>query len=163
MVETTSQSTPAELQGTTVQVLTELITFKVTSAQTGGAYTVVETITAPGGGVPPHIQHQDTEAFFVLEGTYTFMLEGSTIEAGPGTHLFVPAEAVHSFQNNGSDPARMMIINAPGGIHERFFQDVGTPVEDPANPPTPDMDAQVARVLEIAPTYGIEMLPPQED
>lgn len=150
-------------RGVTVQVLTELITFKVTSEQTDGAYTLCETITAPGGGVPPHIQHRDTEAFYVLDGTYTFMLNGDIVEAGPGEHIFIPVGAVHSFQNGGSEPARMLILNSPGGVHEAFFKEVGVPVEDPANPPAPDMDAQVAKVMAAAPNYGIEMLPPQSE
>jgi quercetin dioxygenase-like cupin family protein len=149
--------------GQTVQVLTETITFKVTSEETDGNYSLVETVTAPGGGVPPHIQHKDTEAFYVLEGTYSFMLDGQSIEAGPGSHVVVPVGAVHAFQNNGSDPARMLILNSPGGIHEGFFLEVGTPVTDPAHPPVPDMDAQIGKVLEAAPKYGIEMLPPQSE
>jgi hypothetical protein len=99
----------------------------------------------------------------VLEGTYTFVLGDSVIVAGPGSHAFVPTGMVHAFQNTGSEPARMLILNAPGGIHEGFFSEVGTPVEDPANPPLVDMDAQVARVMEVAPKYGIENLPPTDD
>jgi quercetin dioxygenase-like cupin family protein len=144
-----------------VQVLSELITFKVTSEETDGNYTLVETITAPGGGTPPHIQHKDTEAFYVLEGTYTFVLRDEVIEVGPGGHVFVPTETVHAFQNNGAEPARMLIMNAPGGIHQAFFQELGVPVEDPSNPPEIDVQAQIASLMEIAPKYGIELLPPQ--
>lgn len=161
MVEMASPQAGAQKQTQTVQVLSELITFLVTSDQTDGAYTLCETVTAPDGGVPPHIQHQDTEAFYVLEGTYTFTLGNDVINAGPGEHVFIPVGAVHSFQNSGSEPSRMLILNAPGGIHEAFFKEVGVPVEDPANPPALDMDAQIPKVMQAAPNYGIEMLPPQ--
>ncbi len=163
MVEMAATQGEAGSRLPTVQVLTELITFRVTSDQTDGAYTLCETITAPGGGVPPHVQHKDTEAFYVLEGTYTFTLYDDTIEAGPGESVFVPIGAVHSFMNQGSAPARMLILNSPGGIHEAFFKEVGVPVDDPANAPAPDMEAQIARVMQAAPTYGIEMLPPQAE
>ncbi len=162
VVETTPTQPETSLQGTMVQVLSELITFRITSDQTDGAYTIVETITAPGGGTPPHIQHKDSEAFYVLEGTYTFVLGESSIEVGAGQHVYVPTETIHAFQNSGSEPARMLIINSPGGIHEKFFREVGQPVDDPSNVPPADMEAQIARVMEAAPRYGIEMLPPQE-
>lgn len=162
MVEAIPVPTPTDPKGKTYQVLTELITFKVTSEETGGAYSLCEDVTAPGGGAPPHIQHKDTEAFYVLEGTYTFMLGDQSIETGPGGHVYVPTGIVHAFQNTGSEPARMLILNAPGGIHEGFFAEAGVLVEDPANVPAPDMEQQIARVMEIAPKYGIEMLPPAE-
>jgi mannose-6-phosphate isomerase-like protein (cupin superfamily) len=148
--------------GTSVQVLTELITFKLTTEETGGDYTLVETITAPGGGVPPHVQHQDAEAFYVLEGTYTFVKNDETVTLGPGGHVFIPVGTVHAFQNTGDGPARMLIVNSPGGIHQGFFLEVGVPVEDPANPPAVNMEEQIGRVMEIAPKYGIEMLAPPD-
>jgi hypothetical protein len=43
-------------------VLGELVTYKVTAEQTGGAYSLFEVVTWPGGGPPPHIQHQETSA-----------------------------------------------------------------------------------------------------
>lgn len=155
---------PAEAgpKGKTIQVLTDLITFKVTTEETNGSYSLCETVTAPGGGTPPHVQHKDTEAFYVLDGTYTFLLGDESIVAGPGEHVFVPIGAVHAFQNTGSEPARMLILNAPGGIHQGFFMDVGVSVEDPANPPAPDMERQIAKVMEAAPKYGIEVLPPKD-
>jgi quercetin dioxygenase-like cupin family protein len=146
----------------TFQVLTDSITFKVTTEETDNAYTLVETTTSPGGGVPPHIQHKDAEAFYVLEGTYTFMKDGETIEVGPGGHVFVPIGVPHAFMNTGETTARMLILNSPGGIHQGFFMEVGVPVEDPASPPAPDMERQIAKVMEVAPKYGIEMLPPEE-
>jgi quercetin dioxygenase-like cupin family protein len=163
MVGMASSPAGSENRLQTVQVLTELITFRITSEQTGGAYTLCEAVSAPGGGVPPHRQHKDTEAFYVLDGTYTFMLNDEVIEAGPGEQVFIPIGAVHSFQNRGEQPARMLILNSPGGIHEAFFKEVGVPVEDQSNPPAPDMEAQVAKVMECSMNYGIEMLPPQPE
>ncbi len=49
-------------------VLGELVTRKVSSKQTGRAYSLFETTVQPQGGPPPHIQHQEDEFFYVLEG-----------------------------------------------------------------------------------------------
>jgi quercetin dioxygenase-like cupin family protein len=49
-------------------VFGELLTCKVTSRQTGGAYSLFEVVTQSGDGPPPHVQHREDEAFYVLEG-----------------------------------------------------------------------------------------------
>jgi len=49
--------------GTTVHLLGTLITFAATAADTEGAFSLVEAVTAPGQGTPPHIQRDDAEAF----------------------------------------------------------------------------------------------------
>ncbi len=65
-------------------VLGELVTYKITSYQTGGVYSLFEVETPPGGGPPPHVQHREDEAFCVLEGEYEYLVEGRTIKAGTG-------------------------------------------------------------------------------
>ena len=44
----------------------DLVTYKVTSDQTGGAYSLFEVASQPGAGPPPHVQHREDEAFYVL-------------------------------------------------------------------------------------------------
>ncbi len=143
-------------EGKTVRVISDLVTFKATAAQTGGAYFLFETLTVPGGGTPPHLQHYEDETFFVLSGTYTFQVNDEVIELGPGGYAFVPRETVHGFTNSGSEDARMLILVTPGGIHENFFMEVGTPVDAPVAPP------DIPAMLAVAAKYGIEILPPSE-
>jgi uncharacterized cupin superfamily protein len=42
------------------------------------------------GGPPPHIHHQQEEAFYVLEGTFSFLSGDKTINAEPGTFMGIP-------------------------------------------------------------------------
>ena len=49
-------------------VLGELLTYKIPSQRTGGAYALFEGKTRPGAGPPPHVQHREGESFYVLEG-----------------------------------------------------------------------------------------------
>ena len=56
-------------EGKVIQVLEERMTFKVMSADTNGLYTLFVSSAQPGGEPPPHIYHQEDEAFFILEGT----------------------------------------------------------------------------------------------
>lgn len=140
--------------GKTVRVVTDLVTFKASAADTGGAYSLFETRTAPGQGTPPHRQLLEEETFYVLEGTYAFLVGDETRELGPGGIAFIPRTTVHAYTNVGADTARMIILATPGGIHERFFAEVGEPVDAPAGP------IDVEKLVSVAAKYGIEILPP---
>ena len=148
------RTTDASAKSAVFHLLGNLIRFKASGRQTGNAYSLVEVTTAPGAGTPPHTQSGDDEAFLVLEGTYEFMQAGKTIEGTPGTYLFIPRGDLHAFRNSGQVPAKMLIINSPGGLHEKFFAEAGDPVEDGAGfPPAgaPDMP----RLLAASARYGI--------
>lgn len=160
----TTQTLSARLvksgEGPTYRVVTDLVTFKAIADQTGGAYSLFETCTAPGQGTPPHLQHYEDEAFLVLEGTYTFLIGEQKAELRPGDHAFVPRKTVHAFTNSGSTPARMLILVSPGGIHEKFFAEAGQLIPDRANPPSPNGSFDPGHLVAVAQKYGIEILPP---
>jgi quercetin dioxygenase-like cupin family protein len=143
----------------TVHLLGNLVTFRGRGADTNNQFSLVDVLTAPGAGTPPHLQKNDDEAFYVLDGTYEFMLDGKIISGLPGTFVFVPRGAAHAFRNVGDKPARMLIINTPGGLHEGFFDEAGDPVANATSfpaPAAPDM----ARLGAAATRFGIEFLPP---
>ncbi|HZG62405.1 MAG TPA: cupin domain-containing protein, partial [Rubrobacteraceae bacterium] len=71
-------------EGRSLWVLGELVTCKTTSEKTGGAYSLFEVTTQPGGRVLAHVQHREDESFYVLEGEYEFLVEGRTLRAGAG-------------------------------------------------------------------------------
>ncbi len=144
-------------QGAKARVITDVVTIKATAENTGGAYSLFETVTPPSGGFPPHTQRYDDETFYVLDGRYTFLVGEQTVELESGEYLFVPRGTLHAFANAGSGPARMLVLVTPGGIHDRFFEEVGDRADRPAW--EPDMP----RVLAVAPKYGIEFLPVEPD
>lgn len=145
----------APVSGQVVDLLGCTITFKAVSSMTGGAYSLVDCVTAPDAGTPPHIQHDDDEAFLVLGGTFEIVLGETSASYGAGDYVFVPRGTVHAFRNTGSAPARMLIVNSPGGLHERFFAEAG--VAPGSGTPAPDFP----EILAAANRYGIEILPPQ--
>jgi mannose-6-phosphate isomerase-like protein (cupin superfamily) len=110
--------------------------------------------------VPPHIQHREDEAFYVLEGTYAFWTAGGIRHCGAGEFLLVPRGVAHGFQNEGPGQARMLIMQSPGGIHERYFAEAWEVVDDPSHlPPEPEPD--FAGIKAAAERAGIELLPPR--
>jgi quercetin dioxygenase-like cupin family protein len=154
----------SDLKANTYHLLGNLIRFHANSADTGGAYSLVETLTAPGAGAPPNRHPGEDEAFYVLDGTFEFMVEGQTTIATTGQFVKIPDGAVHAFRNAGTAPGRMLILNAPGRMHDLFFSQAGDtlPLET-RDLPAPTGDApDIPRVLEIGRAVGMEFLVPAD-
>ncbi len=148
-------------EGQVIQVFQERMTFKVMSADTNGLYTLFVNSAEPGGGSPPHIHHQEDEAFFILEGTYEFLLGEKTLELGPGSFLFAPRGIPHASKNVGTTRSRMLVIVSPAGL-ENCFAEMGQPVTDLSAPPTASGPPDIEKLVAITQKYGVEMLPPPE-
>ena len=133
----------------------QLLTYKVTAEQTGGAYSLFEDTVPPKGGAPPHIHHREDESFYVVEGEFEFFRDGETIRAGAGSLVYVPRGSLHAFENVGEGRGRLLLSQTPGGLHERFFEEVGEEATDRVTPPTgaPDLHSLVA----VAAKYGTEV------
>ncbi len=160
MIQTTAPVAPKHVtanSGRAVRVLGDRVTYKALATETGGAYALFETLTPPGAGCPPHSQRYDEETFYVLEGRYALLMGEQTVELGPGDYAFVPRGTVHAFTNVGSEPARMLILVTPGGIHDTFFDELD---EQPA---VAAGEPDISRLLAVAPKYGIEIAPPDGD
>ena len=144
--------------GPAVWLVGDTYTLKVSGAQTGGAFALLEARVPPGGGPPPHVHLREDETFVVLEGELTFSAGGATGPAGPGAVLYVPKGTVHAFANVGAAPARMLFLYTPAGM-DGMFAEIGTPARagEAAPPPGPE---DVAKLLAVAATYGFEILPP---
>jgi quercetin dioxygenase-like cupin family protein len=80
-------------------VFGELMTHKVAGHSTGGAYALFGVTTPPGAGPPPHVQHREDESFYVLEGEYEFLVEGSTLSAEAGSLLYVRKGTLHAHKS----------------------------------------------------------------
>ena len=137
----------------------EMVTCKVTSDQTSGAYSLFEITTQPGDGPPPHVQHWEDEFSYVLEGEYEFLDESHTIKAGVGSLIYVPRGNLHAYKNVGERPGRLLVSQTPGGAHERFFEEVA---EEPTASPVSKDSPDVEKVAAIATKYGIEILSPEK-
>ena len=144
-------------EGRTYSVLGDRVSVKATADETGGAYALFEGQIQPGSGVPPHIERHEDEALFVLEGTFVFLIAGETVEVGPGDFAFVPRGTPHAFTNVGRETGRLLVLLSPGGIHERYFTELGGPTGVPNAPAGP---ADIERAIAISTKYGIDFLPP---
>jgi mannose-6-phosphate isomerase-like protein (cupin superfamily) len=142
-----------------LRVFGELLTHKVPSHETGGAYALFEAATDPGSaGPPPHVNHREDESFYVLEGEYEFLSGGGILRTVAGSLVYVPRGTLHAHRNVGDGVGRMLVVQTPGGLYERFFEEVGKPADgDDAGPLVFGDRRVLTSVAATAANYGIEM------
>ena len=145
--------------GQSYSAVGDVYRFLATGEQTGGVYVLSEAWVPAGGGPPPHIHHREDEAFFILEGEITFQLGVQKVVGKPGAFIQGPRGIPHAFKNEGTAPARMLILVTPPGF-ENFMAEIGQPIPSFDSPPLPVTPADIQKLLTIAPKYGIEILPP---
>jgi mannose-6-phosphate isomerase-like protein (cupin superfamily) len=87
----------------------QLLTYKVTAEQTGGAYSLFEGTVPPGGAAPPHIHHREDESFYVVEGEFEFTRDGESIRAAAGSLVYVPRGSLHAFENVGESTGTLLL------------------------------------------------------
>lgn len=112
---------------------------RATGETTNGAFGLVEHLSMPPGFASPYHTHRlEDEAFYVLEGHLAFVCDGSWQVAGAGTYVFGPRNVPHGFTVIGNTPARMLLMNTPGGF-EQFIVELSE-----AAPAPPDMGTLMA-------------------
>jgi quercetin dioxygenase-like cupin family protein len=143
-------------EGEAIWFFGTLLLLKATAEQTGGRFSLCEQRGRRGMATPLHRQPADDETFVVLEGELRFFLgDDSSIVAGPGTTVHVPAGAPHAFAVT-SEAARLLVLTTPN--HEAFFRAAGEPAPEPVLPP--DAPPDIAKVEDAAARFGVEILGP---
>jgi quercetin dioxygenase-like cupin family protein len=129
---------------------------KLSGEQTNGSMAVTLCTTPPGGGPPPHRHRNEDEMFLVLEGSIRFLANGEWTEPlAPGSIVYTPRGAIHTFQNVGETPCRQLVIITPSAF-EQFFARSAEVFAEAGEGGTPDL----ARLLAIGDKYQIEFVPP---
>jgi quercetin dioxygenase-like cupin family protein len=144
-------------EGQATWFINALMTSKVSMAETGGAYSLTEHLVTAASNPPMHVQVDEDEAFYILEGTVEFEVDGQVVTATPGTFAFVARGAAHTFRVV-TDKARMLVICSGKPAHnlEEFFLAMGEPAAERAlpAPAPPDVD----RLVSLAARSGIDLL-----
>jgi mannose-6-phosphate isomerase-like protein (cupin superfamily) len=102
------------------QILPKTGRLKVSSAQTGGAFEIIELDGR--GGPPAHVHHNHDECFWIIAGLFTFTLGTDKVEAPANSVVFVPRGTRHGFTH--SEGARALVFVVPAGL-EGFFLELG--------------------------------------
>jgi len=101
-----------------------------------------------GVGIPIHRHFVMDEAFSVLDGRGTFILNDARYTIEKGSSILIPKNAWHGFENPDRELHLLWIVTPPG--LEAFFREVAT---RPGATPTPRTKEQLN---EIAKKYDTE-------
>jgi mannose-6-phosphate isomerase-like protein (cupin superfamily) len=134
-----------------------LMTTKAEMAETAGAYSLTEHLVTAASNPPMHVQVDEDEAFYVLEGEVEFEVDGQVVVATPGTFAFVARGAAHTFRVL-TDQARFLVIcsGKPTDNLEDFFYGMGAPATERALPQPAAPDEERLGVL--CDRTGIELV-----
>lgn len=95
---------------------------KVSSAETGGALCIFDTVRSERGGPPLHVHAAQDEWFLVLEGSFDVRVGPETHRLGPGDSILGPRGVPHAFANV-SETGRLVVLFQPALSMEAFFRE----------------------------------------
>ena len=136
------------------------ISILLTGENTGGAFSLMETVARPGTEPPYHMHQREDEIFYITEGHVSVMVDGVVHECFSGQAIFLPRGVPHTFRIR-SEIARAVLVVTPAGF-EKYFQAVGKPATS-FDPPTERMPAADYQEIvgRAAAASGVIMMPVQ--
>jgi quercetin dioxygenase-like cupin family protein len=145
-------------EGTAYWFLNSLCIVKATTESTGGAYSMVYQVAPPGHATPYHLHHVEDEAFYVLDGEYTFIGDGVKTVLGAGGYIFLPRGIPHGVRVSSATPATILILAMPGDGFVGMMEEMARPALERVLPePTPPDLEKLAR---LCTKYQIDVLGP---
>jgi quercetin dioxygenase-like cupin family protein len=142
MINTVSQLQPRVLSpkaGPTLSFLGVTIAYKMSGADTNGAWALLEYVAPPKFAGPPlHWHNVTSELFYVLEGTLTFRQGDEVFKGEPGAMAYIPPGILHTFSNQEDKPARFLTFISPSGL-EGYFKELAMLAQSEPSWPPQDM------------------------
>lgn len=141
----------------TIRIGPVQVRFLVTAENSGGSVAVFECVV-PGAlrlMAPAHSHDHYEETIYGIDGVLTWTVEGTPFEVGPGQALCIPRGAVHRFDNNTSQDAKVLCVVTPAAIGPQYFRDAAEVVKAAGGGP-PDR----AKMLEVMLRHGLTPAPP---
>ena len=144
-------------------VLGDVVTFKITAAESENAYFLTEIISVPGGGPAFLHTHVPQETFWILEGEYEVYGQDDdgekyAIPATPGTTVHVPGNAPHGFKNVGETTGKLLALYAPVVHQPEFFKEIGVPMSSPLDDLPFEQMPGKERILEVLANHEMRLL-----
>jgi len=144
--------------GSAFWFLNNLCIVKATPESTRGAFSMIYQIAPPGHATPYHLHHDEDEAFYVLEGEYTFYCDGKESAIGAGGYIFLPRGIPHGIRVSSSVPATMLILAMPGHGFLGMMQEMARPALKPVLPEPEQYDR--VKLAQLCSKYHIDVLGP---
>jgi mannose-6-phosphate isomerase-like protein (cupin superfamily) len=134
-------------QGRSYTARGSVMFFEALAEQNGGDFSLMERTLPPNGRRPPPHRHTNcSEAYFVLDGQVSVIVESEELLVGPEGFVLIPRGTAHTFGNAGDDDARLLVIHAPAmdayfaRLHDLWNRD---------QPPSPDEERALMASFEM--------------
>ena len=126
-------------EGNIMDLMGRKLAFLADKEQTNGMWSMIE-YSAPthAPGPPPHYHKEMEEAFYVIEGTLTAIINGKVSEIGAGGFVNIPVYAVHTWENKHDKQLKVLLLMSPGGF-ENYFKEMNELVKILPEFPPKDM------------------------
>jgi quercetin dioxygenase-like cupin family protein len=87
----------------------------------GAGMSILDETVPAGWSPPPHAHLHATETFYVLEGSYRFVMDDLEQTVVAGQVVSVPAGITH-WWTSGPEGARTLVMFVPGGMEGYFAE-----------------------------------------
>jgi quercetin dioxygenase-like cupin family protein len=134
------------------------VVLKANAADTRGAYALRENTVLSGFSVQPHRHGSTEEAWYVIGGELTFLVERDVVTVGAGGFVLVPRGTTHAFSNRGERPAHFLVVFSPPGL-ERMFEELLELRADGKS--TPELTRAIRARFDTADVEVSEVWPPK--
>lgn len=122
----------------------------------GDAATFIDGVLRAGHAPPLHFHEHEVESFYLLSGTVRFRRGTDEFDAGPHDYVFVPERTPHAFRVGGGGARMLMMATSP--VLARFMAAGG--VHATATDPPPVSDADLGRIVRLAPSFDMTVVGP---
>ncbi len=107
---------------------------------------------------PCHVHHAEDEAFYVLDGRFTFHVGREVLPAPTGAFAFLPKDVPHGFVCH-EETGRLLCLHAPAGAEEEF-REMGGPAAATTLGPMPQEEPDPDLMARMAAKYRYEIVGP---
>lgn len=121
----------------TIRLGSLAVRFLITGENSAGSIAAFE-LTVPGAqrlAAPAHSHDSYEETIYGIDGVLTFTVDGRQMDVGPGHALCIPRGAIHCFDNNGSQNAKVLCVITPAVIGPHYFREAAEVVNAAAGGP----------------------------
>jgi quercetin dioxygenase-like cupin family protein len=138
-------------QGETLNVLGMPLRFLCDATDTQDAWSLMEEEIGLGQGPATH-KHDWDEAYFVIDGSLDFEIDGERYRLGARDFAYLPRNTAHAFKGASQSPTHVLIFAVPAHS-SAFFKDVNREVLK--------LPEDLRKLPEIGGRHGIQFIPPR--
>ncbi len=101
------------------------VRFLVTGDQSNGSIAAFELTVAGSQRLPAPAHSHDhyEETMYGIEGVLTLTVDGHRYDIGPGQAVCIPRGAVHRFDNDTAENAKVLCVVTPAAIGPDYFRE----------------------------------------